>query len=130
MERFVLRNYGPSIQISYKGQNICLSNDQVIETDDDKMVHFLNEDEKWKAIHVTDRGEELTANSPVEDFAVSEALSMTVDSDEISYADMTLPELKSLAQDRNMKIKGLKKGELIEALEEYDAEEVTDGVIA
>lgn len=130
MKRFVIRNYGPSIQIPYNGQNICLSNDQVIETNDSKLVHFLNEDEQFKDIYVTDRGEELTTKSPVEDFVVSEASSMTVDPDEISYDDMEEAELRALCKDRQLKIKGLKKGGLIEALEEYDAEEVTDGVIA
>lgn len=130
MKRFIIRNYGPSIQIPYNGQNICLSNDQVIETNDDKLVHFLNEDEQYKDIHVTDRGEELATNSPVEDFVATETSSMSIDPGEISYDGMELLELQALCKDRRLKTKGLKKGGLIEALEEYDVEEVPDGVIA
>ena len=63
MSRFVIRNYGPSRQIAYKGQQICLSNDQCIETDDADMAQVLGEAEQ---IHVTDRGIESAAPIPPE----------------------------------------------------------------
>lgn len=44
----------------------------------------------------------------------------TDDKDEIAYADMTYKEIQVLAKDRQIKTSGLKKAELILALEIYD----------
>jgi len=63
MSRFIIRNYGPSRQIPYKGQSICLSNDQCIETDDAEMAETLGSE---KSIHVTDRGVEAAASVQVD----------------------------------------------------------------
>jgi len=44
------------------------------------------------------------------------------DKDEIAYAEMSVKELLVLAKDRQIKTSGLKKDELIQALEAYDKE--------
>lgn len=123
MKRFVIRNYGPSRQVPYNGQSVCLSNDQCIETDDDEMANVFREEER---ITVTDRGEELAtiSNSPVEE---SKEEKVVVDPNELSYDDMSLDELRALAKDRKIAGAGkLKIGGLIEALEEYDEAEVVE----
>ena len=63
MARFICRNYGPSRQVPYKGKSICLSNDQVVETDDAAEAAALGAE---KQITVTDRGEEFAAPVPPE----------------------------------------------------------------
>ena len=149
MARFVIRNYGPSRQIPYKGQQICLSNDQCKETDDAEMAAALG---KADLIHVTDRGIEAAAPVPPdkrkekkrkvtiddakavhdEKFPDEDTQQQTTqgtqqpasseDTDEIAYADMTVKELQVLAKDRQLKTSGVRKAELIKALEAYDAE--------
>jgi hypothetical protein len=154
MTRFICRNYGPSRQVAYKGQQLCLSHDQVIETNDADEAAVLGAE---KMITVTDRGEEFAA-PPVphkevekkerkvtvndaeavhdEKFPLdedeqqrekSEAPTQpqvtTEDKDEIAYAEMSVKELQVLAKDRQLKTSGLKKDELIKALEVYDLEE-------
>lgn len=154
MSRFVIRNYGPSRQIAYEQHQICMSNDQCIETDDEEMADVLGRED---SIHVTDRGEEASDISP-EELAKQKERQVTVDdpeavydathpddeqqqtdesqqaesndevladSDEIDYSDMTVAELREVAEDREIEIpKGyVKRDELIEALEEYDKEE-------
>ena len=151
MARFVIRNYGPSRQVAYEGQQICLSNDQCIETDDTEMAAVLGEE---NSIHVTDRGAEAAsfvlpeepvekekkvtvddvealhaANHPDEDsqkVASDKAEETIVESEELTYDDLTMPELKSIAKDRVIEVKGLKIGGLIEALEAYDEAEVSE----
>ena len=118
MARFVIRNYGPSRQIPYKGQQLCLSNDQSIETDDEEEAAAF---EAYEAIHVTDRGSELAP--PLVEESVEE-------SKEVSYEGMTVKELQVIAKDREIKTSGLNKADLIEALGEYDAEEVLEEVIS
>lgn len=151
MARFVIRNYGPSRQIPYKGQQICMGRDQAIETDDEKMVVALG---KADEIHVTDRGVEAAVPVIPEEPNGKKEREVTVDNaeavhdenfpdeddrqqptqedqqpapdgdaeDEIPYANMTVKELQVLAKDREIKTSGLNKAELIQALEDYDAE--------
>jgi len=155
MARFIIRNYGPSRQIPYKGQSICLSNDQCIETDDAKMAGVLGFAD---LITVTDRGLEAAAPVVSDSSGTKKDRKVTVDDaeavyaenfsdkdvrkphtqpaeppiqeesiDEISYADMSVRELRVLAEDRRIKTSGLRKGELIDALEAYDdAEDLPD----
>jgi len=155
MARFIIRNYGPSRQIPYKGQSICLSNDQCIETDDAKMAGVLGFTD---SIHVTDRGLDAASPAVSDSSGTKKDRKVTVDDaeavyaenfsdkdvrkphiqlaeppiqeediDEIGYADMTVRELRALAEDRQIKTSGLRKGELIEALEAYDdAEDLPD----
>ena len=121
MKRFVIRNYGPSLQIPYKNKGICLSNDQCFETNDEELVEFLKSDEQFKNVHVADRGSELAQSSSPE---AEETAVAVIESDEIEYDDMTVVELKELCNDRDIKTGKLKKGELIEVLEAYDAEQL------
>lgn len=148
MARFVCRNYGPSRQISHEGNAICLSHDQVIETDDAEEASVIGAED---LITVTDRGEQF-ATPPVppeepakkrkvtvdnveavhrEKFPDADEPKKTVskpppeaktDADEIAYSDMTVKELQVLAKDRTIKTSGLLKDELIKALIAYDAE--------
>ena len=153
MARFIIRNYGPSRQFDYEGHQICLSNDQCIETDDEEMAAVLGDNE---LIHVTDRGVEASDISPQELVKGKEDRQVTVDdaeavhderfpdedaqeqqsqedqqtdsdefvdeSGEISYDDMTVPELRDLCEDRSIEFpKGyVKRADLIEALVDYD----------
>lgn len=152
MARFLIRNYGPSRQIPYKGHSICLSRDQAIETDEVELAVVMKEE---KNIYVNDRGAEFAApvlpkktekpddkkerpvtvdnaeavhaeNFPDEDeqpkIQPPAPVVSTEDKDEIAYADMTVKELQVLAKDRQIKTSGLKKAELIQALEDYDKE--------
>jgi len=83
MSRFVIRNYGPSRQIPYNGQSICLSNDQCIETDDADMAETFGSE---KSIHVTDRGVE--AATPVQiDKSESKKRNVTVDDAEAVHRE-------------------------------------------
>lgn len=112
MKRFVIRNYGPTRQIPYKGQQLCISNDGVIETDNEEEAKAL---ETHKAICVTDRGSELAPSSS------EEKPEDSVDEPEVeSYGSMTVVELRAIAKSREMKTSGLDKTKLIEALVEYD----------
>ena len=108
MKRFVIRNYGASRQFPYKGQSIPISNDSAIETDDEELAVFFKEQE---TVTVTDRGSELAPSSSVEE---------PDESEEPAYSNMKVPDLRILAEDRQIKTAGLKKAELIEALEAYD----------
>ena len=150
MKRFAIRNYGPSRQIPYNGQHICLSNDACIETDDADLAVAL---EKAGQVYVTDCGgviavpeapkddeerkvtvddaeavhdekfpPEPEEDKPQETGGTQPPPESTKDKDEIAYAEMTIPELKVLAKDRQIKTSGLKKAELIQALEAYDKE--------
>lgn len=152
MARFIIRNYGPSRQIAYNGMQFCLSNDQSIETDDpDQAAVFDAED----MITVTDRGIESATSVPSKKFGKKER-KVTVDDaealhneqfpdgddelhqtqqsdsqdssefDDLSYDDLTMTELKTLAKDRGIETSGKKKGALIEALEDYDVAEVSE----
>lgn len=117
MGRFGIRNYGPTRQIPYKGEQILMVNDGYIDTDDEVLASVLAEQEK---IYVTDHGAAFApmvtaSEKPKADEAPD------VPEDEISYEDMTVPELKVLAKDRELDVKGLKKAEIIEALQAYDA---------
>jgi len=83
MSRFVIRNYGPSRQIPYKGMSICLSNDQCIETDDADMAATFSSE---KSIHVTDRGIEAAASVQV-DKSDGKKRSVTVDDAEAVHRE-------------------------------------------
>jgi len=157
MARFVIRNYGPSRQLSYKRQQFCLSNDQCIETDDADLASALG---KNNAITVTDRGEEAAApvvfkerkdrerKVTVDDAEVvyaenhqdgdktrqkqdkAQTAKNTISGDdELCYEDLTIKELRELAEDRLLEIPEgcVKKAHLIELLEEYDADMSGDG---
>lgn len=124
MKRFVIRNYGPTRQLSYKAQQICITNDCAIETDDAEMAYAL---EQHGQITVTDRGtdvgEDFDAHKAPPEAAVNPGVE---DIDEISYEDMNWKEILALAKDRQIKTYGLKKPELIRALQEYDTAVVSD----
>lgn len=150
MKRFAIRNYGPSRQVPYKGQQICLSNDACIETDDADLAAALekagqvyvtdcggviavpeaSKDEKRKvtvddaeAVHDEKFTPEPEEDKPQETGGTQPPPESTKDKDEIAYADMTVKELQVLAKDRQIKTSGVKKAELIQALEAYDKEE-------
>jgi hypothetical protein len=120
MTRYVIRNYGLTRQIPYKGQQIFIANDQAIETDDEELVTVLRAQEN---LHVTDRGSELAST-------LSEKPESTEESEEMAYADLHVKDLLVLAKDRQLKTTGLNKAKLIEALEEYDKQEVLEEVPA
>lgn len=84
MSRFVIRNYGPSRQIPYKGRSICLSNDQCIETDDVDMATVLGEE---KLITVTDRGVEFAVPAVPETTTTNENRQVTIDDAEAVHAE-------------------------------------------
>ena len=111
MKRFIVRNYGLTRQFAYKAESICIANDNTIETDDEEKAIFFKEQ---KAVHVTDRGPELTLPS-IEEPEESE------ESGEIAYSSMKVKDLQILAKDRQVKTSGLNKAELVQALEDYDA---------
>lgn len=115
MKRFVIRNYGLTRQIPYKDQQVCIANDQAIETDDEELVAVLR---KHENLHVTDRGSELASSLPVVD--EPERSEESEESDEIAYEDILLKDLQVIAKDREIKSSGLNKAELIQALEDYD----------
>lgn len=134
MTRFIVRNYGPTRQVQYKNLQVIIANDKVIETDDIELVAVL---QNYTAIHVTDRRPEtpgpclppvvLIKDEPEvvdETVQTAEELEATGTVEEIAYSDMKMPELQALGKDRQLKVSGLKKAELIKALEEYDVQEV------
>lgn len=128
MKRFVIRNYGPSRQVHYKGIGHCLSNDQSIETNDAKMAAAFAEEEQ---IHVTDRGEEIGTVSEQE--SKQQETQAEIADGEISYDELTVKELRALCEDRSLKCVKLKKASMIEKkvamielLEAYDEEAVLE----
>ena len=127
MKRFGIRNYGTTRQVPYKNKQINIIHDGVIETDDEELVTFLGKQENF---YITDSGVELVPMvAPVVDEPKVDEVAETPE-DEISYDDMNVPELKVLAKDRQLDIKGLKKAEIIEALQDYDSEDVPEVVSA
>jgi len=142
MARFVIRNYGTSKQVPYKGKQIVFLHDQAIETDDEDEAKTLAAQDR---AHLTDRGLDAVALMPPE----VKGRKVTVDKepvpkedpedvqekepepeaasedtgDEISYKEMTVKELQVLAKDRQLSTSGLLKAELIQALKDYDSEE-------
>lgn len=114
MKRFGIRNYGPTRQLPYKDQQIFIVHDGFINTDDEELAVALG---KEKDIYVTDSGAAFVP-TPLE---APEAETVVEAPDDISYADMIVPELKLLAKDRELDVKGLKRAEIIEALRAYDA---------
>lgn len=145
MARFVIRNYGTSKQVPYKGQSITFLHDQAIETDDEDEARALAGQDR---AHLTDRGLDAVALEPPEVPDKKKERKVTVDKepvpkedpedvqkkepepeapskdtgDEIPYDEMTVVELKVLAKDRQLSTSGLLKAELIRALKDYDSE--------
>ncbi len=133
MVRFVVRNYGVTRQVQYKGQQIIIANDRAIETDDIELAAVL---QNMNAMHVTDRCPETPGPSlpPVvkikdeqapEEFQAPEVPDASA---EIQYKDMKMLELQALGKDRQLKVSGLKKAALIQALNKYDVQEVPEEV--
>lgn len=145
MKRFVIRNYGPSRQIPFGSQQICFSRDTAIETDDEKLVEAMR---SHKAIHVTDRGiqvnvapepkleieSELRPDSIVDspEALHNESSSETVDTnssvtlDEVTeapYQSLDPSELRTIAKDRRVWVRGMSKEQMVEALKKYDQDE-------
>ena len=147
MIRFIVRNYGSTRQVQHKGQQIIIAHDKAIETDDIDLVAAL---QNYKAMYVTDRspgtpGPSLPPVVPIEDGEDNQNGNNQGENNndqgenqqqgedqqqEIAYAAMKVPELQALAKDRQMKVSGLLKPELIKALEDYDAQEVPEEVPA
>ena len=130
MIRFVVRNYGVTRQVPYKGQQVIIANDKAIETDDMELVAIL---QNVEAMYVTDRcpgtpGPSLPPIVKTEDKQTSEAPKAEAPkaSDEIEYKEMTYKELQILGKDRQMKTVGVSKEKLIEGLENYDKEETSE----
>jgi len=130
--------------VQHKGQQIIIAHDKAIETDDIDLVAAL---QNYKAMYVTDRspgtpGPSLPPVVPIEDEDDQGEDDQGEDDQgenqqqgedqqqEIAYAAMKVPELQALAKDRQMKVSGLLKPELIKALEDYDAQEVPEEVPA
>lgn len=146
MARFVIRNYGTSKQVPYKGQQITFIHDQAIETDDEILAGALAAQDR---AHLTDRGLDAVALVPPEVPDEKKERKVTVDKepvpkedaediqkkesetdaaseeidDGIAYEEMTVKELQVLAKDRQLSTSGLLKDELIQALKDYDSEE-------
>lgn len=117
MKRFVIRNYGPSRQFQMGPNQICLAHDHAIETDDEDLAKDLGGED---SVHVVDRGPQtvqVVKDNPNPDSDPDP------DPDAVSYTEMTVPELRDLAKDRQLDVKKLKKDEIIAVLEEYDAQE-------
>lgn len=130
MGRFVIRNYGRTRQFPYKDKQIYIANDKAIETDDVEMVAVL---QNFPQMEVTDHCPETPGPSLPSPKVVPDEVEQTPDevlaevvesSDEIAYGDMSLKELQELGKDRQLKVSGLKKAELIVVLEDYDKAEV------
>lgn len=145
MARFVIRNYGTSKQVPYKGQQIVFLHDQAIETDDEGEAKALAGQDR---AHLTDRGLDAVALVPPEVPDKKKERKVTVDKepvpkedsedvqekepepevapeeseDGIAYEEMTVKELQVLAKDRQLPTSGLLKAELIQALKDYDSE--------
>jgi len=114
MKRFVIRNYGASRQIPYKGQSISIANDGIIETDDEKEAAALKD---YEAITVTDRG----GGSELAPSSSEKSPEDSVDKpEEVSYESMKLPELQAIAKDREISTTDKKKPKLIAELKAYD----------
>ena len=135
MTRFVVRNYGPTRQVPYRNQQIIIANDKAIETDDMALVAVL---QNMEAMHVTDRSPGTPGPSlpppkvvPDEEPQADETPETPETPEEIAYGDMLMRELVALAKDRTppIKVSGLKKAELIKALEDYDKAEIEQEVV-
>jgi len=123
--------------VPYKGQQIILANDCAKETDDIELATAL---QNVEAMHVTDRCPEtpgpslppkIEKSKTPEEPQTSSGESQTSEepdevTEEIAYNNMLLKELQVLAKDRQIKVSGLNKAELIEALEAYDKEETQE----
>lgn len=135
MPRFIIRNYGQPRQIPHEGKILTVLYDGVIETDDPTLALVADGMEK---MHVSDRGEEFISPSAREEApevlestsevfesapdASIEPEAAVADSEELSYEDLTVAELKALCKDREINSTKLRKAELIEALQAYDEE--------
>ena len=157
MKRFGIRNYGPTRQVPFKDKQIFIARDGFIETDDEEEATVLKDQEN---LYVIDRGAEFATPEPMVTTLDDDDRKVTADdpealysenhpdedeqsesqindeeiesSEEIAYQDMTVVELKVIAKDREFNVKGLKKAEIIEVLEDYDEEIVeleNDGVV-
>jgi len=115
MKRFMIRNYGPSRQVPYKAQTLCIEHDGVIETDDVGEAAALAAEE---LMHVTDRNE---GSEPVS-LSAEQSEKPETPADEIAYDDMNVKELKAIAKDRQLDVKGQLKADLIKTLQAYDDE--------
>lgn len=152
MKRFVIRNYGNSIQFPYKGANVTIHKESVIETDDEGLASAAERANYEDGINlgVSDRGVNVHENSPQEtdkqfnhdDRKPTASLAEKADAladvneedknklpdvpevddpvEEISYDDMTVVELKELAKDREVDVKGMNKAEIVKALSDFD----------
>lgn len=120
MSRFIIRNYGPPQQIPYKGQQITLLRDGVLETDDASLALVLR---AVSDMYVTDRGQEFTSRSASKAESTEAKQEAAQDSEGLSYEEMTLKELRALAKDRSIDSSKSKKAELIRALQLYDADD-------
>ena len=124
MKRFVIRNYGPSRQFPYKAEQICISNDCAIETDNAELAGFMRGQEQ---VFVTDRGSDVGENFDAQKVEPEAAVNPGVkDTDEISYDEMSYKELQALAKDRQLKHTGIKKALLIKSLQKYDTAPIKD----
>ena len=132
MKRFVIRNYGPSRQFHIENMQIPIGHEAAIETDDEKIASFFLELPKKERVCVTDRGKEVTLQGLPSEQREAQADNddSTDETEELTYDDLTLPELKAIAKDRNLNISGKKKAEIIELLEAYDVEIVQETVTA
>lgn len=132
MIRFIVRNYGITRQVQHKGQQIIIANDKAIETDNMDLVATL---QNYSAMHVTDRCPETPGPSLPPVVLIEDEQQQDEQQDkqqdeqqveEIAYSDMKVGELQELGKDRQIKVSGLKKADLIEALENYDKEEAEE----
>jgi len=121
MKRFVVRNYGPSRQLPVGGQQVCVVNDGIIETDNEAEAAALG---AFEQITVTDRGSGIAPTSSPDanhEEKHEENHDDSVDEPEDeSYEDMNLDELQAIAKDREIPTAGLDEAQLIWALVKYD----------
>jgi len=122
MKRYVVRNYGASRQLSVGGQQVCVVNDGIVETDDVMEAQALA---GFEHMTMTDRGSELASPpSPgVQEKQPEGKQKNSVDEPEDeSYEDMNSDELQAIAKDREIETSGLDDAEIIKALVAYDDE--------
>jgi hypothetical protein len=84
MKRFVIRNYGPSRQFDFKGNQIVMNHDGSVETSDEELTRYLGDQEQ---IEVTDRGIELALPSEPEAEESREERQVTADNPEALHRE-------------------------------------------
>lgn len=130
MERFVIRNYGPSRNLpDGRGSYIFIERDRVRGTSDPELAKLFA---TYPEIHVADRGEDVAPPfvpsappgpppPPDQDDEKPEE-----DEQKKSYEALTKRDLLGMAKLRGIPTSGLRRDDLIVALKKMDSEEKVD----